>query len=509
MILMLIRTALWGLAIIAAAFAFVWLKDSDGGVTLTLAGRAYGPFRLIETVAIVLAVAFLLWFTVKAFSFLVALVRFFSGDETALSRFWTRSRERRGFDALAGGLIAMAEGNGRAALTKARKAERLLDRPALTRLLVAQSAEAAGETAVAKEYYKRLAGEPGTAYVGVKGLLEQALRAGDKAKALKLATHAFELKAREPELLTTLFDLQCAAGEWEGARRTLDAATKAGALTKDVAQRRAAVLQVADAREAENRGEAAKARELIARARRQAPGLVPAAVMLAAQQNADGAPRKAAKTLREAWRAEPHPDIAAAFAALAPDESPAARRKRFQDLLKIHPDAAETRLLSAEMALADDDAPAARAAMGDLAETHPTARTLALMAAIERADGGDESLVRGWLARAVAAPRMAQWTCANCGAHHNEWAPICRRCEAFDTLAWTEGEAGTSKAEADSALLPIIAEVGAAGTASPTPDDGEPAPSDPDNKPERDEGDPAPAEATDEPAAAPDDAKRS
>lgn len=472
MIFMLIRTALWGLAIIAAALALVWMKDSDGGVTLTLAGRAYGPFRLLETVAIILALAFLLWLLIKVFGFLVALVRFASGDETALSRFWTRARERRGFDALAGGLIAMAEGDGKAALMKARKAERLLDRPALTRLLVAQSADAAGDSVVAKDYYKRLAADRRTAYVGVKGLLEQALREGDKTRALTLAAHAFDLKAREPELLTTLFDLQCEAGEWEGARRTLEAATKSGAITKDVAKRRAAVLMVADARAAETRGEAAKSREMIARARRTAPTLIPASVTLAAQQKADGAVRKAEKTLREAWRAEPHPDVAAAYAALSPDETAAARRRRFRELTGLHPENPETRMLSAELALADGDPHAARAAIGDLAETHPTARALALMAAIERADGGGEPLVRGWLARAVAAPRAAQWTCANCGARHGEWAPVCRRCEAFDTLTWIEGDAEATESEASAALLPIIADEGPVNAETEEPADG-------------------------------------
>ncbi|MFV0474635.1 MAG: heme biosynthesis protein HemY [Pikeienuella sp.] len=458
MVYMLIRTALWGLAIIAAALAFVWLKDSDGGVTLALAGRVYGPFRPVEAVGIILGLAFALWLMVKAFGFLVALVRFFTGDETALSRFWNRSRERRGFNALAGGLISMAEGDGKTALVKARKAERLLDRPVLTRLVVAQTAEAAGQIGLAKDYYKQLAAEPRTAYVGVKGLLDQAIRKGDKTKALALAQHAFGLKAREPELLVTLFDLQCEAGDWDGARRTLEAKTKAGAITRDVAERRAAVLMVADGRAAATKGETGKSRDLIGAAHKKAPGLIPASITLAGQQHADGSTRKAEKTLREAWRREPHPDIAAAYAALAPEESPEARRKRFRELTRLHPDHAETRMLSAELALAAGDAAGGRAAMGDLAESHPTGRALALMAAIERADGGGDALVRGWLARAVSAPRAAQWTCANCGGRHNEWTPVCRRCEAFDTLAWAEGDAETAESEAGAALLPIIAE---------------------------------------------------
>ena len=101
MVLMLVRTALWGLAVIAAAIALVWLKDSSGGVMVELNGRAFGPFRPLEFVAVVFVLALLIWGVVKLFGFLVALVRFASGDETALSRYWSRSRERRGFDALA------------------------------------------------------------------------------------------------------------------------------------------------------------------------------------------------------------------------------------------------------------------------------------------------------------------------------------------------------------------------------------------------------------------------
>lgn len=456
MLMMLIRTALWGVAIIAVALAFVWLKDVGGGVTMTLGDRAYGPFRPIEFVGLVVVVILLVWLAVKLFSLLVALARFFAGDETALSRFWSRSRERRGFDALASGLNLLAEGDGRAALGKARKAERLLDRPGLTRLLIARSAEVSGETALAKDYYKRLASEPGTAFVGVKGLLDQAQRQGDHARARKLAEHAVELKPRDPEILSTLFDLQCQAEDWAGARRTLAAQVRVKALTRDIGDRREAVLLVADARAAGHRAEVDDARDLAARAHRRAPGLIPATITAAQHQNADGGRRRAAKTLREAWRAEPHPDLAAAFAALQPDETPEARRKRFGDLTKIKSEHPETRMLAAELALADKDWPAARKALADLAVKHPSARALALMAAVEKGDGADEATVRAWLSRAVAAPAAPQWTCGNCGARHGEWAPVCRRCEAFDTLSWREGETDEASADSAAAMLPVL-----------------------------------------------------
>ena len=479
MVLMLVRTALWGLAVIAAAIALVWLKDSSGGVMVELNGRAFGPFRPLEFVAVVFVLALLIWGVVKLFGFLVALVRFASGDETALSRYWSRSRERRGFDALANGLTALAEGDASTALVRGRKAERLLEKPGLTKLLVAQAAEQTGETRLARDYYKQLASDPKTAYVGVKGLLDQALAKGETERALKLARHAFELKPKDKDLLTRLFELQCETADWSGARTTLAAMVKARMITRDVADRREAVLLVADARAAAGAGEDARSHDLAARALKKSPGLVPAVVDVAAGQVETAGVKRAARTLREAWRAEPHPDIAAAFAALVEDETPAERRTRFEDLTKTNPNHPESRMLTAELALADRDWGAARKAMGDLAETNPSARAFSIMAAVEKGEAGDDALVRAWLARAVSAPRAPQWTCANCGARHKDWGPRCGRCEAFDTLDWRGTEADP---EAEGAsMLPVLMEVDppeAPAPDTPADADGAPPPTD-------------------------------
>jgi len=132
----------------------------------------------------------------------------------------------------------------------------------------------------------------------------------------------------------------------------------------------------------------------------------------------------------------PHPDLAAAFAGIEPDETPQTRLKRFAKLLKVHPDDRETRLLEAELNLAAEDFPAARRALGDLAEVEPDSRALTIMAAIERGEGASDSVVKGWLARALGAPRGPQWCCDNCQHIHAEWRPVCENCHSFDTLSW-------------------------------------------------------------------------
>ncbi|MER2510062.1 MAG: heme biosynthesis protein HemY, partial [Amaricoccus sp.] len=196
--------------------------------------------------------------------------------------------------------------------------------------------------------------------------------------------------------------------------------------------------------------------EAALQANRLAPGLVPAAVLASAAQIDKGSKRKATKILTTTWTTNPHPDLAVAFAAIEPEESPATRRTRFAALVATRPDDPESKLLEAELALAGEDFPGARKALGGLAETDPTTRSLAIMAAVERGQGAPEAVVRGWLAKALNASRGPQWICDKCNHVHAAWVPICENCGAFDTLSWKAAPHSEDLALSRSAMLPLI-----------------------------------------------------
>ena len=139
-----------------------------------------------------------------------------------------------------------------------------------------------------------------------------------------------------------------------------------------------------------------------------------------------------------------------------PQESPGARLRRFEALTRLRPEHGETKMLLAELLIAAEDFPAARRALGDLTETEPTARNLTLMAAITRGEGGDEAMVRGWLARALTAPRGPQWVCDNCGTVHADWGPVCSKCHGFDTLSWKTPPAGDYSLPGGVEMLPLV-----------------------------------------------------
>ncbi|SFE13849.1 HemY protein [Sulfitobacter brevis] len=451
----LIKIILFVAVVAALAWGAGFLLESQGGIQVTVMGTEYsfGPLQSVIAIAILMVVV---WLLLKVLSLLVATWKFLNGDDTALSRYFDRNRERKGFDALSEGLMALASGEGRVAMAKAAKADRYLNRPALTNLLTAQAAELAGDRRKAEETYRKLVTDEKTRFVGVRGIMKQKLADGDTETALKLAEKAFALKPKHEETGDVLLQLQAAKEDWAGARRTLSAKLKNGQLPRDVHKRRDAVLALSEAKDVINEGNSIEAREAAIEANRLSPDLIPAAVMAAHGYINQGKPRYAARVLQKAWSVHPHPDLAAAFAAIAPDETPEQRLKRFSSLTKSQPQDPETKMVMSELHIANEDFPQARRALGNLVETDPTARSVTLMAAIERGEGASDTVVKGWLARALTVSRGPQWICENCHHIHAEWKPICENCKSFDTLAWKHPPQSEVAMPGGVQMLPLI-----------------------------------------------------
>lgn len=454
MIWSLIRIVLTLGVIGALTYGASLLLETSGGVQITAAGFeiTLGP---LQSVMLLIVMLVAIWVLLKLLGLLVAVLRFVNGDETAITRYFSRSRERRGFKALTEGVWAMASGDGDVAMRKLAKAEKFLGRPELTNVLIAQAAEVSGQHGKAEAVYKELVTQDETRFIGVRGLLKQKLGAGDRETSLKLAERAIALKPANREVQDILFDLQTEVKDWTGARKTLGGKLKSGALPRDVFRRRDAILALSQAKDVLSEDADIDMQEAAIEANRLSPDLAPAAALVADGYIEKKNKRYADRVIKKAWRLAPHPDLAAAFARIDPEEDTPARIKRFKALVKTNPDHRESKLLMAELYVAAEDFPEARRAMGDLADTNPDARVLTLMAAIERGEGANDAVVRGWLAKALTASRGPQWVCENCSSILPEWTPVCGHCNAFDTLSWKEPARGNT-AHLDDRLVPLL-----------------------------------------------------
>jgi HemY protein len=404
-------------------------------------------------------------------------------------------RRRKAYRALTQGMVAVAAGDAAEAQRQAKLAGNLLNDPPLTLLLEAQAAQLGGDEKAATRYFRAMIEHPEASFLGLRGLLMQALKAGNDSEALRLARQAVTERPRTTWAASTLLDLELRAGDWPAAETTLKRAEKLRVIEPSAARRTRAVLSTEQARTSSDLDAAiARLREAV----KLAPDLVPARSLLATDLARNGRGREAARIIELGWVSAPHAELAAAYAQIDPAEDALARARRLERLAGLNPGHLESQIALASASLAAGLWGPARAELekalaqvgGEAAASQRLAR---LWAHLEEGEGSDPAAARRWLIAAAAAPADPAWTCERCGTIAAGWAARCQHCRHFDTLVWRATP--RPAALAFDGGLPTLPALAAPAAASQPPAGAEP---------ERAE----PVQAAPEPAAAPVDAAR-
>ena len=158
MIWSLVKISLFILAVAALSMGFAFVMDLQGKVTFEIFSYAITT-NLVNLIILLLVLIPVVWIIYFLTGLIVAVCKFFIGDETALTRYLNRNKDRKGYEALAESMVAMAAGEPSEAAHKIALAERHLGRPELTGLLAAQSAERMGNKGKAQDVYKKMLGD--------------------------------------------------------------------------------------------------------------------------------------------------------------------------------------------------------------------------------------------------------------------------------------------------------------------------------------------------------------
>ncbi len=409
------------LMVIAAAIA--WLADHPGRLELDWQG-----YRIESSIALLLTAGVILYAMLRLPFWIYGYWRGARGQLT---------RQRSGIDALTRGMTAIAAGNPIDAKRYAARADRLLHGAPLALLMQAQAAELRGDEPAARGYFQSMLAAPETEFLGLRGLLAQAMRQGDMAYAGRLVDRAMKLQPKSPWLIRNKFEIECAIGAWPQARETLGRAAQTKLITRAERTRRQAILAYAEACQAMEQGGNAQALASAQTALKGAPDLTPAAVMAANLLAQSGKPDKAARVLEKSWAQAPHPDLAVAFAALVPNETSAQRVIRMRQLIAANPEHTESRLLGAEAALAAGETARARELLAPLSGADASQRVCTLMAQLAQAQGPDgQQEARRWLAHAAQAAPDPAWHCQACAKPAPAWRMQCPSCGEFDSIKW-------------------------------------------------------------------------
>jgi HemY protein len=251
-----------------------------------------------------------------------------------------------------------------------------------------------------------------------------------------IAEEAIKLSPSSTWASHAVLGFRCARGDWSGALAILDSNLSAGLIDKQAYRRQRGVLLTARALELETMDRDI-ARESVMEAIKLAPTLVPAAVLAAKFESEAHQVRRAMKLVEAAWLANPHPDLADAYAHVKLGDAARQRLQRVETLAAKtpadRPGHVEGQLAIARAAIDASEFARAREVLVPYVND-PTQRVALLMAEIERTEHGDGGRARAWTLRAVRARHDPAWTAD--GYVSERWRPVSPVTGRLDAFQW-------------------------------------------------------------------------
>ncbi|OPZ00919.1 hypothetical protein A5906_22640 [Bradyrhizobium sacchari] len=424
----MLRIVLFLVLIALAAAGAAWVADQPGDLVLTAGGfRASTTLpRFVLLLGLFAAAVVLVW------SILTTVWRM----PGRMRRRRHEKRHARGRHAITHGLLAIGHGDTALARRHAEAARRHAPNDPLALLLHAQSAQLEGKRDEAQRVFRAMAEREDTRLLGLRGLFIEAQRADDAVGAVMIAEEALKLSPSSTWASHAVLGFRCARGDWSGALAILESNLSAGLIDKPAYRRQRGVLLTARALELETMDRDV-ARESVTEAIKLAPTLVPAAVLAAKFESEAHQVRRAMKLVEVAWLANPHPDLADAYAHVRLGDSARQRLQRVETLAAKtsadKPGHIEGRLAIARAAIDASEFARAREVLAPYVND-PTQRVALLMAEIERAEHGDSGRARAWTLRAVRARHDPAWTAD--GYVSDRWRPVSPVTGRLDAFQW-------------------------------------------------------------------------
>ncbi len=418
----MIRVVIFLIAVGLLAFGVAWLADRPGDVVITWQGLRIETSLMILCAAVLaaLVVLTLIWSAVRA------ILR----SPIVLGNLLRSRRGVRAYEAISNGLIAVGAGDIAAARRFSAEVNRLAPGEPLALLLSAQSAQLLGDRDAADRIFRTMASRPDTKALGLHGLFIEARRRDDLVSARAYAEEAVRTASSLGWAGRAVLESRCRDGDWAAALALLEQNMRT--LDKTSYRRQRAVLLTARALALED-SDRDTAKAFAIEANKLAPTLVPAAALAGRLLAEGGQLRKASRVIDGAWRADPHPELAQAYAELRSGEAARDRLKRIEALATRAPGHIQSALAFARAALDAQEFARARAALTPYLDA-PTKRVALLMADLERREHGDEGRAREWLGRALNAAPDPAWTAD--GYVSDRWLPLSPVSGRLDAFEW-------------------------------------------------------------------------
>ena len=413
-----------------AAILATWLADRPGTVKIEWEG--WGVDTTVGVVLVLIAI----------FSIAVSLVyqgflllRRMPGK---ISASWRNSRREKGYKALTRGMVAVAAGDAGEARRNADRVSQILNDPPLSMLLSAQAAQLNGDEEAAEQFFKEMTKTKDTAFLGFRGLFNQAMKRKDYKVAFELASKAYQGNPKSSWVAEAFLKLQMRHGIWREAINTHNDMLRNNLLNSKEANHFQSALYYQLAIQSLDSGDKLSAKTDLKASIKKNPGFVPGIVELAKLFLVDGKKQKVAKLIEKAWSINPHPDLAKLYGKTCGSGEKIDQLKHFEKLIIRNSDHLESRIVKARALINAKFWGEARKVLiketGELVDQD--FRAYCMLAELEEKEHGDHKASRKWLDAANKIPQGPLWICRNCGNAVPEWSSFCASCESFNAFVW-------------------------------------------------------------------------
>ena len=424
--------ALWFLFIVTVGiFALAWLLDRPGSVVLDWQG-----YRIKTSIAVLFGSIIGITFA-TAMSYRIWL--FLRRAPKQMTGAWHQRRKQQGYQALTKGMVAVSAGDVEEAMRSVKRVEVLLNEPPLTMLLSAQAAQLSGDEKAAETFFKAMTENSETEFLGIRGLLGQAVQRDDTSEALSLARRAYRLRPKSDWVANHLFDLQTREGLWLEARVTTDELVRNKTIGKSEGKSRRAVLYYQLGLDAKKAGDEAAAFDQFKKSADSDLAFAPAIGAFAAALIKKGQFKKARTLIQKTWSLAPHPSLLETYWQTEETADGLARVRSTEQLSKINPSHIESQVARVRAHLAASLWGEARHQLEDIESLNSDAldsRLCRLWAELEEGEHGDMAKAHAWLSRATIVDSQAAWVCGDCGNTIPDWMSNCGHCGGFNTFSW-------------------------------------------------------------------------
>lgn len=431
---MLIRLLVLFLFILTTAAIASWLAAQPGSVQIDWLGWRL-EMRTSLAVALVVIFALGMVFFDRLYRLIKSLPRWLGNSVQ-------KRRDVAGHKALTLGLMAVSAGEPAEAKRQAARARRLLDAPQLTNLLAAQASALAGDHQAARRYFTSLIAEADSAFLGHIGMMRLALDDDAPDDALKSARKALALRPKSTLAASHIVHLEAARQNWQAALpalETLASQSRSGQAEvqegrADIQSQRNALLYM-DACERMKNADREGAQKQLMRIIKDAPGFLPAVIMLGDIYLETGANRKAVKLLEKGFGMTPHSEIASRLKQ-AWQVNDGGFIAKLMKLIPADDDAGDSaRCIIANQALDVALDGEAAGQIKAIPESRRDADAWQVAARIAQTSGHQEDANAALIATSKA-PRPHGWQCSACKSLHDDWYSHCPDCDSFAQLAW-------------------------------------------------------------------------